>query len=185
MYRHRPPRRPVAWSALSLRVRPLRVLTLTALLLVAAAAHAVEVGEPAPQFSGRSLEGNQLRSLAAYKGKVVYLDFWASWCGPCVVSLPALESLRKEIATDQFQVLAVNVDKDPAVARKFLERHPIGFPSVSDPEGRIPQMFKVPTMPTSYLIDRRGRVRHVHTGFRPSDIPALRAVIRALLAERP
>ena len=66
---------------------------------------------------------------------MVYLDFWASWCPPCLTSLPLLEKLRKEFPSDQFQILAVNVDQDPEKARKFLERTQVGYPSATDPEG--------------------------------------------------
>jgi peroxiredoxin len=166
-----------------------RVLAAAALAaaLAGARAHAVEVtvGQPAPQFSARSLDGVQTGSLSAYRGKVVYLDFWASWCAPCLTSLPLLEQLRKELPSQHFQILAVNVDQDIEQARRFLARNPIGYPSLSDPQGRIPELFGVPTMPTSYLIDRRGRVRHIHAGFRPSDIDALRRQIRALIEEKP
>ena len=79
-------------------------------------------GQKAPEFKAPALDGGKSLSLAAYRGKVVYLDFWASWCPPCLTSLPLLEELRKEFPSDQFQILAVNVDQDPEKARKFLER---------------------------------------------------------------
>jgi thiol-disulfide isomerase/thioredoxin len=153
-----------------------------ALLLIAAGpAGAAEVGRPAPAFSASSLDGNGNLSLAQFKGKVVYLDFWASWCGPCKASLPMLEELRKELPADEFQILAVNVDKDAARARAFLARHAIGYPSASDPEGRVPAAYGLETMPSSYLIDRQGVLRQVHEGFEPEDMAAIRASIRAAL----
>lgn len=151
--------------------------------LVAAPASAVEEGESAPQFNAPLLDGEGAVSLGAHRGKVVYLDFWASWCAPCLVSLPELEGLRKEFPADRFQILAVNLDREPGKARSFLRKRRIGYPSASDPEGRIPETFGLETMPTSYLIDARGVVRHVHTGFRKSDVPDLRARIRSLLSE--
>ena len=130
---------------------------------------------------GRALGGDGTVSLGAYRGKVVYLDFWASWCAPCQAALPALEQLRKEFPADQFQVIAVNVDQDPEKALRLLEKHKIGYPSAADPEGRLPETFGLKTMPTSYLIDRDGVVRLVHPGFRSSDVEGLRKQIRTLV----
>jgi thiol-disulfide isomerase/thioredoxin len=152
-------------------------------LLLAPAASAVGPGEPAPAFSAPALGERGQRSLASYRGKVVYVDFWASWCTPCLTSLPLLEKLRGEFPPEQFQILAVNVDREPEKAKAFLARHPIGYPSISDPEGRLPEVFEVETMPTSYLIDSRGIVRYVHEGFRAGDVDGIRERIRALIRE--
>jgi thiol-disulfide isomerase/thioredoxin len=146
---------------------------------------AVEPGQPAPSFAAHALEGDSTLSLGTYRGKVVFLDFWASWCGPCQSAMPLIESLRNEFPADQFQVLAVNLDQDPAKAKAFLARRKVGYPSVSDPEGRLPATYGLKTMPTSYLIDRNGVVRSVHAGFRASDLDGLRAEIRALLGTPP
>jgi peroxiredoxin len=159
-----------------------RAAALAACLLLAAPAAALGPGQKAPDFSAPALDGAQSLSLAAFRGKVVYLDFWASWCPPCLTSLPLLEQLRKEFPSEQFQILAVNVDQDPAKARRFLERTRIGYPSASDPNGRIPETFGIETMPTSFLIDRRGVIRHVHQGFRKGDVEPLRERIQRLVA---
>jgi thiol-disulfide isomerase/thioredoxin len=157
------------------------VLVVLSLSLAPAWAVAVEEGELAPAFSGAALGGGKNLSLSAYRGKVVYLDFWASWCAPCLKSLPLLDELRKEFPGDDFQVLAVNVDSDPEKARRFLEKRPVGYPSVTDPKGRIPETFGIETMPTSFLIDRDGVIRHVHNGFRRGDIESIRSRIRELV----
>ena len=156
---------------------------LAGLLLWAAAVPALEEGGRAPDFTAPRLDAPGSLSLAGYRGKVVLVDFWASWCAPCLVSLPLYEELRRELPAGEFAVLAVNLDREPAAARRFLEERGVGFPSVSDPEGRIPESFGLDTMPTSYLIDRSGRVRHVHEGFRRGDIADLRERVKALLAE--
>jgi len=161
--------------------------SLVAIVLLSAAsaapARALELGDKAPAFSAPGLSGGTV-SLSAYRGKVVYLDFWASWCGPCAKSLPALEELRKEFAPGDFQIVAVNLDRDPAVAAKFLKQRPVGYPSATDPKGSVPAAFGVETMPTSFLIDRSGVVRHVHRGFRESDVDPLRKEIQKLVATR-
>jgi peroxiredoxin len=159
------------------------LLVPVACLLLAAPVRALEAGDRAPSFSARSLDGDGTLSLGAYKGEVVYVDFWASWCPPCLTSLPLLEKLRQELDGQGFRVLAINVDKDPEKARRFLEKRPVGYPSVSDPKGRLPETFGLATMPTSYLIDRRGVVRYVHQGFRDGDIDGIRERVRALLGE--
>jgi len=152
-----------------------------ALTLASGASRAADEGETAPAFSARALGGEGSISLSSYRGKVVYLDFWASWCAPCQVALPALEELRKEFPADQFQVIAVNVDTDPEKALRLLAKHKIGYPSAADPDGRLPETFGLKTMPTSYLIDRSGVVRLVHPGFRTSDVALLRARIKTLV----
>jgi thiol-disulfide isomerase/thioredoxin len=180
----RGPRATRAATASHHRLRATRAAAALVLLAaIAAPAGAVEEGEVAPQFSAPRLVGEGALSLGAYRGKVVYVDFWASWCAPCLVSLPALEELRKEFPADRFQILAVNLDREPARARSFLRKHKIGYPSATDPEGRIPERFGLETMPTSYLIDAQGVVRHVHNGFRKGDVDDLRTRIRSLLSE--
>ena len=164
-------------------------LLLSAALLLSgvspSAARAVEAGQPAPSFAAKALDGDATLSLASFKGKVVFLDFWASWCGPCQSAMPFIESLRNEFPAEQFQVLAVNVDQDPTKAKAFLERRKVTYPSVSDPEGHLPATYGLKTMPTSYIIDRNGVVRYVHAGFRASDVDGLRTEIRGLLAAPP
>ena len=162
----------------------IRMLAAAALLSAALAVPALarQVGEKAPDFSAPGLAGGTV-SLAPYRGKVVYLDFWASWCGPCAQALPALESLRKEFPESDFQVLAVNVDRQPSIARAFLKKRPVGYPNALDPKGEIPATFDVQTMPTSFLIDRNGVIQHIQRGFRPSDVDELREKIQRLVAQ--
>ncbi len=162
--------------------RQFAVCAAMALVLFApGAVRAADEGDTAPAFSASKLGGEGNISLASYRGKVVYLDFWASWCAPCQAALPALEELRKEFPADQFQVVAVNVDTDPEKALRLLAKHKIGYPSAADPDGRLPETFGLKTMPTSYLIDRSGVVRLVHPGFRQSDVETLRAHIKTLV----
>lgn len=160
-----------------------KILSLAALLLVvfAPSALAVEVGQRAPKFNLSAVDGSGKVDLSAYKGKVVYLDFWASWCPPCRKAMPEIEKLRKEYSPDEFAVVAVNVDSSLKKAQKVLAKTPVGYVSGSDPKGMLPKRYEVKTMPTSYLLDERGVVRYVHEGFRRGDEKALRAEIDKLL----
>jgi len=151
------------------------------LVLASGDAFAIEPGQPAPGFKRPLLGGSTEISLSDYRGKVVYVDFWASWCPPCLSAMPALESLRGEFPKSDFQILAVNLDKKSKKALKTLGKQKVGYPSVADPGGRLPTSYGLETMPTSYLIDRRGIVRYVHEGFRSGDENKLRDEIRRLV----
>lgn len=157
-------------------------LILSTLPLLAQAGGAV-VGQAAPAVSLPSLSGSGDISLESLRGKVVYLDFWASWCGPCRVSFPQLEVLRNELGGDGFEVFAINVDEQEADALKFLEAVPVSYPLVRDAAGTTPQTYGILGMPTGYLIDREGIVRDIHQGYRKSDGEKLRAAIVQLLGE--
>jgi len=159
------------------------VLAAGVLFLAAPESGAVQEGQRAPRFELPALDGNGVVSLKQYRGKVVYLDFWASWCPPCRTAMPAIEKLRREFPEEDFQVVAINVDSNLNKAKKILAKEKVGYPSGSDPKGQLPKRFQVKTMPTSYLIDRNGVVRYVHEGYRRGDDKALRAEIRKLLVK--
>lgn len=166
----------------------IRSLLACAVLVLAAAAHGTESGETAPDFTLpplRAEDGSAAVSLASFRGKVVYVDFWASWCPPCLVSIPLLNELRNEYvnAGKPFEVLAVNVDSDPEDGIDFLLDEPVNYVVVSDPAGDTPRLYEVPGMPTSYLVDAQGQVRLVHTGFKKSDIDMIEAEVVKLLEE--
>lgn len=140
-------------------------------------------GQPAPDFSlpGRT----EVLSLSHFKGQVVLLDFWASWCSPCAQSFPWLESLQQKYQEQGFTVLGVCVDKDRKKADAFLARHKVSFPVVFDPKGQAAAAYALPGMPSSYIVDRAGVLRRSHTGFRPEECAELEAFVRGLLAEAP
>ena len=122
--------------------------------------------------------------LRAYQGKVVYLDFWASWCAPCKQSFPWMQRMSETYGGQGFAVIAVNVEINRADADKFLERvHPT-FDVRFDPKGELPEIYKVQAMPSSVLIDRHGTKRFRHEGFRPDEIAVYEAQVRELLAEK-
>jgi peroxiredoxin len=154
------------------------------LFLTTSQASALDAGDRAPDFAAPTLDGAGRVELSDYRGKIVYLDFWASWCAPCLKAIPEIEKIRSELPADAFQVVAVNLDQKKKKALRFLDKHPIGYPSASDPKGRLPDQFGVETMPTSYLIDAEGIIRYVHPGFKKGDGDKLRHEIRALLEKR-
>jgi peroxiredoxin len=145
-------------------------------------AGALDAGDVAPAFKAPRLDGGGELSLEELRGKVVFLDFWASWCAPCQKSMPQLEELRKEFPADRFALVGVNLDRDAAAAKKLVGKHGVGYPSASDPEGKLPTRFGLETMPTAYLIDADGVIRYVHRGFKDGDVETVRKKIRALLA---
>jgi cytochrome c biogenesis protein CcmG/thiol:disulfide interchange protein DsbE len=168
-------------SMMTFRPSASALLPLLLICLFGATASALEEGDRAPAFSAPSLTGEGVIELSKYRGKVVYLDFWASWCGPCLKAIPEIEEMRTEFPEERFQILAVNLDQVEKKALRFLKKNPIGYPSASDPKGRLPGKFGVDTMPTSYLIDPDGVIRYVHRGFSRGDGSRLREEIRALL----
>lgn len=154
------------------------------LLLATPAAWAVNAGEAAPPLAAPGAD-NQWQRLQDYRGKVVYVDFWASWCAPCRQAMPQYERLYKQWAARGFVVIGVNVDTDREAATKALKRSKVSFPVVFDPLGTWAGRFALPTMPAGYLIGRDGIVRYVHQGFRTEDLPALEALIDKSLGEKP
>lgn len=158
-----------------------RLFALLVACLLPISAAALDEGDRAPSFSVPSLTGGGNVELGKYRGKVVYLDFWASWCGPCLKAIPEIEDMRAEFPETDFQIVAVNLDQKAKKALRFLEKNPIGYPSAADPKGRLPGQFGLETMPTSYLIDRDGVIRYVHKGFSRGDGSRIREEIRALI----
>ncbi len=153
-----------------------------ALALTTAALAGVKVGQPFPNLSGYALEG----TLPAREGQVVLVDFWATWCAPCKASFPAYSELQRELAGRGFVLLAVSVDKTSGPYEEFLKRFAPSFTTVRDGTQKLVADVQVPAMPTSYLIDRKGVLRAVHSGFHGAEtIRSLREEISRLLEEKP
>jgi len=164
-------------------LRRISLLGLCLCLPLLAQAQGAAVGTPAPEVRLPRIPGGEELSLSSLRGKVVYLDFWASWCGPCRISFPQFEQLRSELGPQGFEVYAINVDEVEADARHFLAEVPVSYPVVRDGGGATPRAYGVLGMPTGYLIDREGVVRQIHQGFKRSDGAKLRTEIVELLGE--
>ena len=147
------------------------------------AAWAIGEGTLAPEIGLKDVSGRPV-SIASLKGKVVLVDFWASWCTPCREELPVLESLYKKYRSRGFEVVGVNLDQRADNVHRFLGAVPLSFRVVHDGGGAVATRYSPAKMPSSFLIDRRGIIRHVHAGFRRTDGPALEQQIAALLAAK-
>lgn len=147
-------------------------------------AQAVSPGQPAPDLRLQAEDGKVV-SLAADKGKVVLVDFWASWCPPCKSSFPAVDSLYREFKPQGFEVIAVNLDERRRDAEDFLAGRPHLMQVAFDPEGKSPRAFGLWGMPSSFLVGRDGRVRFVHVGYSGKVLDSYRREIEQLLAEKP
>lgn len=162
----------------------MRVALALSALLAVVPAHALEPGVPAPAVSALPLGASgPAIEISALRGKVVYVDFWASWCVPCRLSMPRLDALHRKLGARGFIVVGINKDAALADARRFLERVPVGFLLAQDAGDALAKAFEVKAMPSGYLIDRRGIVRRVHRGFTSETAAALEREVEQLLAE--
>jgi thiol-disulfide isomerase/thioredoxin len=148
-------------------------------------AFAVQQGDPAPALELPQLGGGKEIHLADFKGKIVYVDFWASWCGPCRQSLPLYEAMYKRLPADHFQILAVNLDEERKDAENFLKHHPVSYPVLFDPAGNSARDWSVLAMPSSYLVDSDGRLAYIYIGFEASHIRKIEHDIKMLLEGLP
>ena len=152
-------------------------------MLVASLAYAATVSGPAPNFTLQSNAGSQV-SLASLKGKVVMVNFWATWCVPCRQEMPHLQALYEKYNGLGFELLAVNVEKNNAEgARKWLQETPVTFPVLFDPENQVTKLYKVQTMPSTVIIGRDGTMRFMHNGYKPGYENDYQTQVRALLRE--
>ena len=148
------------------------------LLLLCGAATAMNVGDAAPDFSRPDLAGRPLQ-LADYRGKVVLLNFWASWCAPCLEEMPRFSHWQRQYGARGLQVIGVSMDDDAAAVRQHLARHPVAYPAIIG-DAKLGAAFGgVMGLPLTYLIDRQGRIAARYQG--ESDLAAMEAQIKALL----
>ena len=145
----------------------------------------VKVGQKARDFNLETLSSTSRRavSLEQYRGSVVMLDFWATWCEPCRDELPELDRLQKKYAKEKFVVIAVSVDNEAATAREFLQKYNLNLLAAWDRNKSVVSAYDVQRMPSCYLIDATGKVRFVHYGYDDEHIAAYENEIELLLNE--
>ena len=158
----------------------LLISALASLLLVAGAS--ADSAEPAPDFTLKSTTGDNLR-LSEYRGQVVMLNFWASWCGPCRQEMPLLDELHQRYSKAGFTILGVNVENNPEAAQRALQEIPVTFPILFDNDGTVSKLYDISAMPTTYLLDRDGKVRYLHKGYKPGYEIDYRRQIKELIKE--
>jgi cytochrome c biogenesis protein CcmG, thiol:disulfide interchange protein DsbE len=149
------------------------------LALAPLGASALERGGQAPDFSLPGPSGPV--RLADFKGKTLYLDFWASWCVPCKQSFPWMNDMQAKYKDRGLRILGINVDKHEADAAHFLERLPATFAVAMDPAGDVPRSYGVKAMPTSVLVGPAGQVLEFHAGFSQAELGARELEIRRAL----
>jgi peroxiredoxin len=158
-----------------------RLLAAAALALVAGTAPAISTG-PAPDFTLKTMDGPNLR-LQEQRGRVVMVNFWATWCGPCRQEMPQLNKLYEKYRGSGFVLLGVNVDDDTRNAASVAGKLGVKFPVLLDTDKAVSKRYDLATMPSTVLIDRDGKVRYVHRGYRDGFEEMYEKQIRELLKE--
>ena len=159
-----------------------RIAAIAATLAIAVPALAGSASAPAPQFTLTARGGRDV-SLAQYHGQVVMINFWASWCGPCRQEMPLLESIYKKYNKLGFTLLGVNVEPDSQAADDWLKATPVTFPILYDKESKVSKLYDVAGMPSTVIIDRSGKMRVLHRGYKPGDENEYLDSIRTLIRE--
>jgi len=163
-------------------VRPPRFITFLLLLPLAFApacdrgAHPAQTGQVAPDFN--VADGVTRIHLADYRGKVVLLNFWATWCQPCIVEMPSLLDLHHDLP--DVAVLAVSIDEDPGAYTRFIQRHNVDLTTVRDPGQSAAKLYHTEMWPETYIIDRKGVIRRKFIGAQDWSSPEVRAFLKGL-----
>ena len=144
-------------------------------------AYSADLGETAPAFSLKSISGPEPVELESQTEKILYIDFWASWCGPCKLSFPSMIKLKELFKDDPFEIIAISVDADSKSAKKFLDSYKINFKVALDSAGVAAEKYALPGMPSSYLLDQDRKVIAKHKGFRKSDFTKIKEEIEEAL----
>jgi len=164
-------------------VKQLYRLVLVALMgLQSVHAYAVTLQEEAPDFTLKSLEGNNLR-LEEYRGRVVLINFWASWCGPCRQEMPLLDRLHRRYEDTGFAVLGVNVEGEVKPAQELVDKTKVTFPILIDEGQKVSELYDLEAMPSTVVVDRDGVVRYIHLGYKPGDEAKYVDIVKLLIRE--
>jgi len=167
--------RPMNW------IKP--ILVVAAMLFAAGQIQAASTAAgPAPDFTLKSNSGKNIK-LSELRGQVVMINFWASWCGPCRQEMPLLDQLYQRYQPMGFTLLGVNVEEDSGAADKILKEIPVSFPVLYDNKSKVSESYQVQAMPSTFLIDRDGKLRYLHKGYRPGTEEDYQKQIRELIRE--
>ena len=162
-------------------LRPWLGITAAVLLAVSTSSAGLEQSA-APDFTLKSVDGDNLR-LSEFRGEVVLINFWASWCGPCRQEMPVLSELHDKYKALGFTVLGVNVEEESGKARKLLQEMPVSFPVLLDNDSVVSKLYDVVAMPSTVLVDRDGNMRYQHKGYKPGLEDVYLQQIRDLVRE--
>ena len=160
--------------------RAIAVFLLIPCLLASAAE--LKPGALAPDFTLKSQSGENLR-LREYRGNVVMINFWASWCGPCRQEMPVLNQLFEKYSSAGFMLFGVNGDTDADAVSQMTKKYKISYPILLDKDKKISEMYRVNAMPMTFLIDRDGKLRYLHKGYLSGYEKDYQSEIRELLKE--
>ena len=139
-------------------------------------------GNNPPQFELKNLNG-EVASLASFKGKTVLLNFWASWCGPCRQEMPLLDAMSQRYSAAGFVLLGIDVEEDNTDAKKIVKDLKISYPILFDTENKVSKLYSVETMPTTVMVDKKGKIRFINHGYKAGDENKYRDQIRELIKE--
>lgn len=153
---------------------------LACLLIAPFKAYSAGIGEAAPAFTLKDMKGNTV-TLESLKGKVVFLDFWATWCGPCKEEFPELDALYKKYGKDGFEVIGISVDKSESNVAEFLKKRPVSFTILTNTKGDVAESYGLPGMPTGFIIGKDGVIKYRHAGFSRAFLPVYEKEIVELL----
>lgn len=157
-------------------------LMLSLLMTGASYSSAATISGKAPNFTLKSISGKNLK-LSEYRGQVVMINFWASWCAPCRQEMPLLEDLYKKYKGLGFTLLGINVEQDSSKAKTLLRNIKVSFPILFDNKNKVSKLYKVSAMPTTVIVDRDGNLRYLHKGYKPGYERDYQKQVRTLLRE--
>ena len=169
----------------AMRKKQLIIITITTLLFmsfISVVAFANIKADSAPDFVLKSTSGKNVR-LSELKGRIVMLNFWATWCGPCAEEIPHLNELHESLDPYDFELLGINLDEDQSKAIHLANKLEVNFPVLFDTEKDVSKSFDIKAMPTTIIIDRAGKIRHVNRGFKKGYIEKYHRQIQALRKE--